>query len=300
MSSSRILFSFLIGIGISSSLAYAYLYFGPEEIVYIPTQFVEIIPPSDFNTAQIPHVVSDLATNTAPDELPLESSGLSEYIVVTDGCDVDFVGDCINVRAGPGTGFPVLYQLRNGVVLKIEGSVIAEGGRWYRIVFDEWIRYPERIKGDWYVHADYVEVLKDVGVEELRANASATTSKKIIVSRGEQKLYAYEDDNLVYEIPISTGIALTPTPRGVFTVFRKTPTRYMQGPLPNLVQQKYYDLPGVPWNLYFTEGGAVIHGAYWHNSFGSAYSHGCVNVPLEHARALYVWASLGTTVVVRD
>ncbi len=102
------------------------------------------------------------------------------------------------------------------------------------------------------------------------------------------------------ETDISTGLELTPTPRGIFTVFKKTPSRYMQGPLPNLIDQQYYDLPGVPWNLYFTDGGAVIHGAYWHNSFGNRYSHGCVNLPTEKARDLYNWTPLGTKVTVKD
>ena len=74
----------------------------------------------------------------------------------------------------------------------------------------------------------------------------------------------------------------------------------MQGPLPNLVDQQVYDLPGVPWNLYFTQEGAVIHGAYWHTSFGSPYSHGCVNLWPDDARTLYMWAELGTTVIVED
>ena len=74
----------------------------------------------------------------------------------------------------------------------------------------------------------------------------------------------------------------------------------MQGPLPYLARSDYYDLPGVPWNLYFTQQGAVIHGTYWHNSFGEAYSHGCVNVRPNEAERLYHWAPLGTEVVVRD
>ena len=101
------------------------------------------------------------------------------------------------------------------------------------------------------------------------------------------------------EMVISTGLELTPTPRGTFSVFKKTPSRYMQGPLPGLPYD-YYDLPGVPWNLYFTHEGAVIHGAYWHNSFGSRYSHGCVNLPPDEAKKLYDWAVLGTTVIVQD
>jgi lipoprotein-anchoring transpeptidase ErfK/SrfK len=74
----------------------------------------------------------------------------------------------------------------------------------------------------------------------------------------------------------------------------------MQGPLPYLKDQSYYDVPGVPWNLYFTQQGAVIHGAYWHNSFGTPYSHGCVNLPPDQAKKLYAWATIGTQVVVTD
>jgi lipoprotein-anchoring transpeptidase ErfK/SrfK len=94
-------------------------------------------------------------------------------------------------------------------------------------------------------------------------------------------------------------LLLTPTPRGTFTIYKKTPSRYMQGPLPGISDQ-YYDLPGVPWTLYFTQEGAAIHGAYWHNNFGQRWSHGCVNVSLTEAETLYRWADVGTQVIVRD
>lgn len=73
----------------------------------------------------------------------------------------------------------------------------------------------------------------------------------------------------------------------------------MQGPLPGISDQ-YYDLPGVPWNMYFTQEGGAIHGAYWHAEFGKQWSHGCVNLPLETARTLYEWTPLGTSVLVQD
>jgi lipoprotein-anchoring transpeptidase ErfK/SrfK len=190
------------------------------------------------------------------------------------------------------------------MVLKV-GEIVKQNDEvWYKIIFDEWLRYPERVTSDWYVNGAYVRLIQDVGDETIRASSSTNgatpSSKKIIVDRTEQKLYAYDGDTLFMEIPISTGLELTPTPRGVFTIFKKTPSRYMQGPLPNLADQQSYDLPGVPWNLYFTEGGAVIHGAYWHDSFGNKYSHGCVNLSPENAHSLYSWAELGTTVTVRD
>ncbi len=226
---------------------------------------------------------------------------LFEYVEVTDGCGPHFEEDCLLVRSGPGTEYPLVSRLRNGVVLKVGGKVTREGTEWYKIVFDETLYYPERLKDDWYISANYVEALYDEGDKNIWENKySTTTQKNIVVDRSEQKLSAYDGENLFMEVSISTGLELTPTPRGTFTVFKKTPSRYMQGPLPGLASKQYYDLPGVPWNLYFTQGGAVIHGAYWHTSFGSPYSHGCVNLSPADAKKLYYWAVLGTKVVVKD
>lgn len=232
--------------------------------------------------------------------LPVEQV-LFEYVEVIDGCGPHFEGECLRVRSGPGIEYPVVTGLRNGMVLKVSGKVEHDGLTWYKIVFDEWLRYPERVADNWYVAADYVSVLLDEGDKMLTASSTlASTTKRILVDRSEQKMYAYEGDTLFMEESISTGLELTPTPRGSFTIYKKTPSRYMQGPLPYLTLQDFYDLPGVPWNLYFTEHGAVFHGAYWHTSFGTPYSHGCVNLPPDIAKKLYMWAELGTPVVVRD
>jgi len=235
----------------------------------------------------------------ADEEVLLElETTLFQYIEVTDGCGPFYEGECLNVRSAPATSSQVVAQLRNGVVLKVDGQVENDERLWYKVMFDEWLRYPERVADDWYVAADYVEVLYDEGERDLTEHA-ATSTKRIVVDRSDQTLTAFDDHELFMQIDISTGLELTPTPRGTFRIFRKTPSRYMQGPLPG-ISNDFYDLPGVPWNLYFTEQGAVIHGAYWHNSFGSRYSHGCVNLSPSEARELYTWAELGTSVVVRD
>jgi uncharacterized protein YraI len=257
---------------------------------YLETQEMVVV--------QVATTSHSLSTTTLM--LPINNV-LFEYVEVIDGCDIHFEGDCLNARSGPGTDFSVQRQLRNGIVLKVGGSVERDGELWYRIVFDEFIRYPERMAGDWYVHSDYVSVLYDEGDKTSWEDGVATsTNKRIVVNRSEQVLRAYDGDAFFLEAAISTGLELTPTPRGSFTIFKKTPSRYMQGPLPNLADRQVYDLPGVPWNLYFTQGGAVIHGAYWHDSFGTTYSHGCVNLPVDIARILYQWADLGTQVIVED
>ncbi len=229
---------------------------------------------------------------------PAPNSSTFSYIEVTNGCSAYFEGGCVNVRSGPSTSSPVIAQLRSGAVLQTTEKISAEGREWYKVVFNEWLRYPERVAADWFVAAEYARAFENEGI--LHATTTTpTTSKSIIVDRGEQKLYAYDGDVLFMEESVSTGNDLTPTPRGTFSIFRKTPSRYMQGPLPD-ISDDYYDLPGVPWNLYFTAEGAAIHGAYWHDKFGQRWSHGCVNLLPDNARKLYEWADVGTQVTVRD
>lgn len=232
---------------------------------------------------------------------PLEKQELYKYAVVKDSCGTAYDGECVRARSGPSIEDPVVSRLRNNMVLKVGEKIEHDGETWYKIVFDEWLRYPERLSDEWYVNGDYVDIVKDEGDKTSWEDGVATsTKKKIIVDRSEQKLYAYNDKTLFMETSISTGLELSPTPQGTFKIFKKTPSRYMQGPLPGMPEQQTYDLPGVPWNMYFTQGGAVIHGAYWHKAFGHPYSHGCVNMVPEEARVLYEWADLGTTVIVRD
>lgn len=250
----------------------------------------------------VTEVVDTIVPETIKKRLPTKKqSGISTYLEVTDSCGVHYGGECLRVRSGPGTDFPVVASLRNGMVLKVSETITTGTSTWHKVIFDEWLRYPERHKGDWYVSGDYVMLIEDPGTMSLTTHPiTGTTSKSIVVDRSDQLLYAYEGDEIFMVATTSTGLDSTPTPRGVFTIYQKTPSRYMQGPLPNINSDDYYDLPGVPWNLYFTQGGAVIHGAYWHDSFGTKYSHGCVNLEPAIARTLYEWADLGMTVTVRD
>jgi lipoprotein-anchoring transpeptidase ErfK/SrfK len=59
-----------------------------------------------------------------------------------------------------------------------------------------------------------------------------------------------------------------------------------------------YYIPDVPNTMYFY-GSYGLHGAYWHDNFGHPMSHGCVNMRLSDAAALFGWASVGTKVVIR-
>lgn len=239
-----------------------------------------------------------ITTEATSTQITIEPK-LFEYIEITESCGPYFNGTCVNVRSGPGEEYPVVSKLRTGMVLRVANITTANGSDWYEIMFDETLKYPERIKGKWYVAAQVAYLFYDDGEHLIEKGPKIETSKRIIIDRSEQMLYAYDGENLFMEEPISTGLEFTPTPRGTFTIFKMTPSRYMQGPLPG-VSDQFYDLPGVPWDLYFTHGGAVIHGAYWHDHFGQPWSHGCVNLPPQKAKELYMWATIGVSVTVRD
>ncbi len=245
-------------------------------------------------------VIAHIASSITATSTTATHPGLYEYIEVTDSCGVNFdEGPCVNLRSGPGVQFPVLKQLRNGIVFKVASTTIKDGRTWYKIGFDGEIHYPERVVNDWYVAADYVRLFLDKGLVMTDEGINASSTKRIEIDLAQRMLYAYEGDTVFMQQPISTGLELTPTPTGRFWVYRKMPDSYMQGPIVGLSDQ-YYDLPGVPWDLYFTMDGGAIHGAYWHNHFGELWSHGCVNLPPEQAKILYAWADLGTPVLVQN
>ncbi len=204
----------------------------------------------------------------------------------------------MNLRSGPGTEYPSVFKLRTGIVLSIASTSVINSRVWYKVVFLRPLLYPERVKSDLYVAAEFVKPFTIEEKVDMLPGQKTSTTKRIIVDVSEQKLYAYDGKELFTEEPISTGLEFTPTPKGEFTVFKMIPSRFMQGPIPN-INNHIYNLPGVPWNLYFTREGAVIHGTYWHEQFGKKWSHGCVNLSPENAKKLYAWAEVGMTVTVR-
>ena len=90
---------------------------------------------------------------------------------------------------------------------------------------------------------------------------------------------------------VSTGTRWYPTVKGRFRIYVKYRATRMRGP--------GYNLPNVPWTMYF-HGGYAIHGTYWHNNFGRPMSHGCVNMKTPEAKWLFEWAPKGTLVVVHQ
>lgn len=115
----------------------------------------------------------------------------------------------------------------------------------------------------------------------------------IEVDLSDQILRAWDGDQVFLETAISSGLPGTPTPKGEFRVWVKLRASKMEGGS----GRGYYNLPNVPYVMYFENEdipgwrGYGIHGAYWHNEFGTPRSHGCVNVPIPTAEKLYFWAT---------
>lgn len=115
----------------------------------------------------------------------------------------------------------------------------------------------------------------------------------IDVNLSSQSLNAFEGDVLVYSALVSSGLANFPTVTGQFRTWIKYESQTMDG---RLLGYDYY-LENVPYVMYFYQDYA-IHGAYWHNNFGTPMSHGCVNVSIPDSQWLFTWAPLGTLVNV--
>ncbi len=119
--------------------------------------------------------------------------------------------------------------------------------------------------------------------------APTNIGRSIVVSTENQRIYAYQDGQVVRTHLVSTGLPDTPTVHGDFKVYVKYTATDMSGP-------GYY-LPHVPYTMYFYQGYG-IHGTYWHNAFGRPMSHGCVNLPTDEAQWFFDFASVGTPVRV--
>jgi hypothetical protein len=102
----------------------------------------------------------------------------------------------------------------------------------------------------------------------------------------EQTLTAYENDKAVFATLISSGMPQWPTSEGLFKIWDRQESVTMTGASG---QPDFFNLPQVPWALYFKRHEQSIHGAYWHDGFGYRRSHGCVNLSMTDAQWAFDW-----------
>lgn len=184
-------------------------------------------------------------------------------------------------------GFRLYYDSVHWVEAIEEGPT---GEPWYRI-YDDLTGYPYHINP---LH------VKPIPLGELAPISPEVEvqNKRIDVNLLTQTLAAFEYDKPVLETKISSGMPNGPrdanglstkTPEGEFRIMDKMPAKHMgNGNL--FADFEDYELPGVPWTLFFTAQGHAFHGTYWHENFGVPMSRGCVNMRTEEAKWLFRWA----------
>ena len=135
-----------------------------------------------------------------------------------------------------------------------------------------------------------VDLVKKVDPKKILGEEIGIGEKHIYVDLTNQTLSAYQGDALFIQVPISSG-KWFPTPAGEYTIWEKIRATKMSGGQ----GADYYYLPNVPYVMFFSGSGISagrgfsLHGAYLHNNFGHAMSHGCVNMRAVDAEKLYYW-----------
>ncbi|MGI8586378.1 MAG: L,D-transpeptidase family protein [Chloroflexia bacterium] len=191
-----------------------------------------------------------------------------------------------NVRSGPGYTYGVqrvwYYGRRVLVYNTVPGAT--PGTSWYQVG-----RYPEP---NLWISSSLVDY-----VAPLQTPSSFRAGRWIDVNLTQQTVFAYENALPVMLGQISSGKKGHETVVGEHHIYWRLLLQDMAGG-GALDGSKYYRLKDVPWIQYFESSGDSLHGAYWHDNFGTPMSHGCVNLSDQNANWLYDWASYGTTVLV--
>lgn len=147
--------------------------------------------------------------------------------------------------------------------------------------------------------------------QQLRAQIG-NPNKVIIISVDGQYIQAWQGGKLVKWSYVTTGKPESPTPTGFFKVgYKLSPYTFTSGAPPNSAGW-YYPTKGV-FALFFADGGYFIHDAWWRTVYGPGLttwhydadrqeyqtgSHGCVNTPIETMGWLFVWADVGTDIII--
>jgi hypothetical protein len=183
-----------------------------------------------------------------------------------------------------GTTRPRLYYSQ---IMWINGIQTNEAGQvQYRV--DE--RYGSL--GDiFWAEASAFRPITDEDVAPIHPQAE---NKRVEVNLDYQTLSCFENDTEVYFCQISSGqkydaegkvVDKWSTPLGPHPIWRKLISIHMLGGSLGTG----YDLPGIGWTSLFSGEGVAIHSTFWHNDFGVAKSHGCVNASPDDAKWIWRW-----------
>jgi hypothetical protein len=122
----------------------------------------------------------------------------------------------------------------------------------------------------------------------------------IVVNLAQQRVTAFEHTKQVFTDLISSGRTDKGlSTKGVFAINKRVANETMDSTTIGypLGHPKYYKLENVLYTQYYN-GGEALHYAWWHNSFGTPQSYGCINMRLATAKWFWDWATVGSPVIV--
>lgn len=120
-------------------------------------------------------------------------------------------------------------------------------------------------------------------------SSSLFAYKEIVVNLSEQMAYAIENNEIVFEGRISSGMSGRETPMGEFEIIQKK--RHHKSniwPKPNGGAQ-------MPYMMRLTNSGIAMHLGYVPDKPDS---HGCIRLKTGFAQKMFSWAKVGTPVYV--
>jgi lipoprotein-anchoring transpeptidase ErfK/SrfK len=152
------------------------------------------------------------------------------------------------------------------------------------------------------VDLDHLQVGQQLRIppQEVLTPHDPVPGKRIVISIAEQRMRVYENEQLLYDWPVSTGIERSPTYRGHFQVLDKEEEAYAS----------QWDLWMPHFIAIYRAGGDTYNGIHglptlssgqrlWAGNLGSRASYGCIVLGLEEAETLYDWAEIGVPVIIQ-
>jgi lipoprotein-anchoring transpeptidase ErfK/SrfK len=185
--------------------------------------------------------------------------------------------------------YRLYYQTLHWITDIIQGP--DNNQAWYEIT-------DERLRVRYAIPAKHIRMIQSDELKPISPHIPPD-EKHLQVAIEDQTVTAFEGDEIVFQTAVSTGVHTdgpttngipTDTPLGRFHIGNKMPSRHM-GDGTTSTEISSYELPGVPWNMFFVSTGVAFHGAYWHNNFGYRMSAGCVNLDPENAKWLFRWTT---------
>jgi len=234
---------------------------------------------------------------TNPVGLPVSTNPILQPFVnsTAEWYESDYTG--LNIRTAPNTTAPrqeasetqpYVQSLSAGdhvlAIAKVKGEAIEKGN-------DTWLQiYKEP---NLFVYSGYLHRIKPSGFP---TPTKIFKGVWVAVSIQKQMMAVYEEDKLIYQTLIASGVPSDDpekdhrTPKGTFSIignYRPATQTMEGGNADKALGDGRYKIENIRNVSYFFEDYS-IHGTYWHAKFGiRPMSHGCVNSTVYDAGLIY-------------